>query len=140
VAAQYCGINLTAMQILVFAISGTISGLCGYLWVARYGIAYYGIAQGFEFTVIAACVIGGVSFTGGIGSVPGALLGALFLGVIVNALPVLKVSPFWEIEISGLVILAAVIINAQPRAFRVAPREFNNAPAIIVDPIKRALS
>jgi hypothetical protein len=55
----------------------------------------------------------------------------------------LKVSPFWEIEISGLVILAAVIINAQPlraRAFRVAPREFNNAPAIIEDPIKRALS
>ena len=62
---------------------------------------------------IAACVIGGVSIAGGIGSVPGALLGALFLGLIVNALPVVNVSPFWQMLISGAVILAAVIVNAR---------------------------
>ena len=47
------------------------------------------------------------------GSVPGTLLGALFLGVIVNALPVIKVSPFWQMAISGAVILAAVIVNSR---------------------------
>ena len=81
--------------------------------MARYGVAYSEIASGYELTVIAACVIGGVSIAGGVGTVPGALLGALFLGVIVNALPVMQVTPFWQMAISGAVILAAVIVNAR---------------------------
>ena len=93
--------------------SGAIAGLCGYLWVARYGIAYGGIAEGFELNVIAACVIGGVSIAGGIGNVGGALLGALLLGVIANALLVIDVSPFWQTAISGAVILGAVVVNSR---------------------------
>jgi rhamnose transport system permease protein len=113
VAARFCGINIPGHLLLVYALAGAVSGLCGTLWVSRYGIAYVDIANGFELTIIAACVIGGVSIAGGIGSVPGALLGALFLGVVVNALPVINVSPFWQMAISGAVILAAVIINAR---------------------------
>jgi rhamnose transport system permease protein len=113
VAARYCGIDLRRQQVTVYTVSGAVSGLCGYLWVSRYGIAYSDIALGYELTVIAACVIGGVSIAGGVGSVPGALLGALFLGVIVNALPVINVSPFWQMAISGAVILAAVIVNSR---------------------------
>lgn len=113
VAARYCGIDLARQQLRVYTISGAVAGLCGYLWVSRYGIAYSDIAIGYELTVIAACVIGGVSIAGGVGSVPGALLGALFLGVIVNALPVINVSPFWQMAISGAVILAAVIVNSR---------------------------
>ena len=113
VAARYCGINIARQQFFVYTLAGAVSGLCGYLWVSRYGIAYTDIAQGYELTIIAACVIGGVSIAGGIGSVSGALLGALFLGVIVNALPVIDVSPFWQMLISGIVILAAVIVNAR---------------------------
>ena len=113
VAARYCGIDLPQQQFFVHTLAGAVSGLCGYLWVSRYGIAYTDIAQGFELTIIAACVIGGVSIAGGVGSVPGALLGALFLGVVVNALPVINVSPFWQMLISGAVILAAVVINAR---------------------------
>ena len=113
VAARYCGINIQRQQFFVYTLAGAVSGLCGYLWVSRYGIAYTDIAQGYELTIIAACVIGGVSIAGGIGSVSGALLGALFLGVIVNALPVIDVSPFWQMLISGIVILAAVIVNAR---------------------------
>jgi rhamnose transport system permease protein len=128
VAARYCGIDIPRIQFLVFAISGTIAGLCGYLWVARYGIAYYGIAQGYEFTVIAACVIGGISFTGGVGTVPSALLGALLLGVVVNALPIMRISPFWQTAISGVIILAAVIITARPGAVRRSLRA-KSAPA-----------
>ena len=113
VAARYCGIDIKKQEMLVYTVSGTIAGLCGYLWVARYGVAYSEIASGFELTVIAACVIGGVSIAGGVGTVPGALMGGLFLGIIVNALPVMQVTPFWQMAISGLVILAAVIINAR---------------------------
>ncbi len=113
VAARYCGVDIGKQTLLAYAISGAVSGVCGYLWVARYGVAYSQIASGYELTVIAGCVIGGVSIAGGVGTVPGALLGALFLGVIVNALPVMQVTPFWQMAISGAVILAAVIVNAR---------------------------
>jgi rhamnose transport system permease protein len=113
VAARYCGVDIKRQQLLVYVLSGAIAGLCGYLWVARYGVAYSEIAAGFELTVIAACVIGGVSIAGGVGSVVGTLLGAMFFGVIVNALPVMQVTPFWQMAISGAVILAAVIVNAR---------------------------
>lgn len=113
VAARYCGIDQRRQEFLAYSITGAVSGLCGYLWVARYGVAYSEIANGYELTVIAACVIGGVSIGGGVGSVAGTLLGALFLGIVMTALPVLQISPFWQMAISGAVILAAVIINAR---------------------------
>jgi rhamnose transport system permease protein len=113
VAARYCGIDLRRQQLLVFTLSGAVAGLCGYLWVARFGIAYTEIGLGFELNVIAACVIGGVSIGGGIGSVSGTVLGALFLGVVVNALPVINISPFWQTAISGAVIVIAIIVNAR---------------------------
>ena len=77
------------------------------------GIAFTELAAGYELTVIAACVIGGISIAGGIGSVMGGLLGVLFTGVINGALPVIHVSPFWQQAISGAVILIAVIVNAR---------------------------
>jgi rhamnose transport system permease protein len=113
VAARYCGIDQRRQELLAYAISGAVAGLCGYLWVARYGVAYSEIASGYELTVIAACVIGGVSIGGGIGTVAGTLLGALFLGIVMTALPVMQISPFWQMAISGAVILAAVVINAR---------------------------
>lgn len=113
VAARYCGIDQRRQELLVYVIAGAVSGLCGYLWVARYGVAYSEIANGYELTVIAACVIGGVSIGGGVGSVAGTLLGALFLGIVMTALPVMQISPFWQMAISGAVILAAVVINAR---------------------------
>src|SRR6185503_21015504 len=90
-----------------------LAGIAGYLWVARYAVAYVDIAAGFELDVVAACVIGGISIAGGIGSVGGAVLGALFLGVIKNALPVIDISPFWQLAISGTAIIVAVAFNAR---------------------------
>ncbi len=113
VAARYCGIDQRVQELMAYAISGAVAGLCGYLWVARYGVAYSEIANGYELTVIAACVIGGVSIGGGVGTVAGTLLGALFLGIIMTALPVMQISPFWQMAISGTAILAAVVINAR---------------------------
>ncbi|MBV8456918.1 MAG: ABC transporter permease, partial [Acetobacteraceae bacterium] len=112
-AAVYTGIDPGREQFLAFCISGTLAGLCGYLWVARYAVAYVDTALGFELQVIAACVIGGISIAGGIGTVVGCVLGALFLGVVKNALPTVGISPFWQMGISGLVIVVAVILNAR---------------------------
>ncbi|WP_299884483.1 ABC transporter permease [uncultured Ruegeria sp.] len=112
-AATYAGINVGRTQFWAFTISGAIAGLTGYLWVSRFAVAYVDVAGGFELTVVAACVIGGVSIMGGIGTVQGALLGALFLGIIANALPVVNISPFWQMAISGGAIIIAVVLNAQ---------------------------
>ena len=112
-AAVYTGINVGRTQFVAFVISGALAGLTGYLWVARYAVAYVDIAGGFELEVVAACVIGGISIAGGIGSVGGAVLGAIFLGVVKNALPVVNISPFWQLAISGSAILIAVAFNAR---------------------------
>jgi len=112
-AAVYAGIDVGRTQCVAFIISGALAGLTGYLWVARYAVAYVDIASGFELDVIAACVIGGISIAGGIGSVGGAVLGALFLGVIKNALPVVNISPFWQMAISGAAIIIAVTANSR---------------------------
>ncbi len=112
-AAVYTGIDVGRSRFNAFVLSGVLSGLAGYLWVSRYAVAYVDIAAGFELDVVAACVIGGISIAGGMGSVAGAVLGALFLGVIKNALPVVNISPFWQQAISGCAIIAAVIFNAR---------------------------
>lgn len=111
-AAVYIGIDVGRTQFLAFVLSGALAGLTGYLWVARYAVAYVDIAGGFELDVVAACVIGGVSIAGGVGTVGGAVLGALFLGIIKNALPVVGISPFWQLAISGAAIILAVAFNA----------------------------
>jgi len=112
-AATYVGINVGRTRFIAFCVSGLVSGVAGYLWIARYAVAYVDVAGGFELTIIAACVIGGVSIAGGIGTVPGAVLGALFLGIVNNALPVINISPFWQMAISGSAILLAVVFNAR---------------------------
>ncbi|HHY51524.1 MAG TPA: ABC transporter permease [Alphaproteobacteria bacterium] len=111
--AVYAGIDVGRTMFLAFCISGFVAGLCGYLWVSKFVIASSETAIGYELQVIAACVIGGVSIAGGVGSVGGAILGALFLGLIGRALPVIQVSPFWQMAIVGAAIILAVILNAR---------------------------
>lgn len=113
VAAVYAGIDVGRTRFFAFVLSGALAGLSGYLWVSRYAVAYVDIAAGFELDSVAACVIGGISIAGGIGTVVGTVLGALFLGVIKNALPVIGISPFAQMAISGIVIVLAVVFNAR---------------------------
>lgn len=112
-ASVYTGLDVGKTQFWAFVLSGTLAGLTGYLWVARYSVAYVDIAGGFELEVVAACVIGGISIAGGAGTVLGAILGALFLGIVKNALPVVGISPFWQLAISGAAIVIAVAFNAR---------------------------
>ena len=91
--------------------AGVIVGLSCFLWVARYASAQNETALGFELQTIAACVIGGVSISGGVGSIWGVLLGSIFMGVINNALTQVHISPFWQMAIQGFIILLAIISN-----------------------------
>lgn len=114
-AAAYAGIDAGRMQFLAYTICGAIAGVCGYLWVARFAVAYTDIALGFELSVIAACLIGGVSIAGGAGSAIGVVLGCLFIGIIRSSLPLVGISAFWQMFINGAVILVAVLLSARRR-------------------------
>lgn len=112
-AAASAGVDAGRVQFFAFLISGALAGACGYLWVARFAVAYTDIALGFELQVIAACLIAGVSIAGGVGTTAGVLIGCLFLGSIKNALPLAGVSPFWQMGVSGLIITIAAVLNAR---------------------------
>jgi rhamnose transport system permease protein len=111
IASQYVGINLKKIKYLPFMLAGSIYGLAGLLWVARYASAQSDTALGFELQTIAACVVGGVSIFGGSGTTLGVVLGVVLLGVVNNALTQIRISPFWQLGLQGLIILVAVIIN-----------------------------
>ncbi len=113
-AAVYAGIDTGWTKFLAFVLSGALAGLCR----LPVGLALRGRLCRYRqpassSTAVAACVIGGISIAGGVGSVIGTVLGALFLGVIKNALPVIGISPFTQMAISGTVIILAVVFNAR---------------------------
>jgi rhamnose transport system permease protein len=110
-AADISGIPRRRIVWLVYTLMGALAGLAGVMWVAKFASAQSDTALGYELNVIAAAVLGGVSVSGGSGKVSGLILGTILFGILNNALPLIKVSPFWQQAIQGVVILAAIIIN-----------------------------
>jgi len=110
-AADISGIPRRRIILLVYTVMGALAGLGGVIWVAKFASAQSDTAMGFELSVIAATVLGGVSIAGGSGKVSGLILGTILLGILNNALPLINVSPFWQQAIQGIVILAAVLTN-----------------------------
>lgn len=110
-AAEISGLPKKRLVFTAYAIMGALAGLAGVLWVAKFASAQGNTAIGYELQVIAACILGGVSISGGIGKLSGLLLGTLLLGILNNALPLINISPFWQQGIQGITILAAVITN-----------------------------
>lgn len=108
-AAQFSGIRKQRIIFLVYLLSGLLSGLAAVLWASRFESAQTNTALGFELQTVAASVVGGVSISGGVGTVSGVLLGALLLGMIQNSLTLIRISPFWQLAAQGLLILIAVI-------------------------------
>ena len=108
-SAQFAGIQTQRIIFLVYVLSGIAAGLAGVLWASYYASAQTNTGLGFELQTVAAAVVGGVSISGGVGTVPGVLLGALLLGIIQNALTLINISPFWELAAQGLLILLAVV-------------------------------
>ncbi len=110
--ARLIGIRVERRVLAAFVCAGLLVGLDGGLWASRYATIDARVATGFELTVIAAVVVGGVAIRGGAGSVLGVALGALTLLVAQNGLILVRVDPLWLQGVYGLVILFAVGIDA----------------------------
>jgi len=115
-AAVLSGIKTTRYKILVYSISGLLSGLAGAILTSRLLSAQPTAGAGYELDAIAAVVIGGTSMNGGQGGVVGTLIGALIIGVIDNGLNLLNVSSFYQQAVKGLIILVAVLIDRRNTA------------------------
>ncbi len=107
-AAEVSGIDVVKTLIVLYAIAGALYGVAGFLEAARTGGATNNYGNMYELDAIASCVVGGVSTTGGVGTVPGVLAGVLIFGVINYGLTFIGVNPYWQLIVKGLIIVAAV--------------------------------
>lgn len=110
-AAEISGIHVARVKLAVYTIMGLLAGLCGALATTIYASAQPNMQTGKEMDVIAACVIGGVSMSGGRGTVGGALLGALILSVISRALPLVGIDAIAQNTVKGVIILVVIVLN-----------------------------
>lgn len=110
-AARVSGINTTLMRISTFAIAGLLAGLCGFLMTSRVTIGQPTAAESYEMDAITACVVGGVSMSGGVGKPWGVVVGCLLITVIANGLDIMGVSSHWQRIVKGAIIVLAVLID-----------------------------
>lgn len=118
-AARVSGINTSRVLIAVFALSGLLYGLGGALEAARVGSATNNTGNFYEMDAIAACILGGLSFNGGIGKISGIVTGVLIFQVIAYGLNFVSVTPYIQNIIKGLIIIIAVAIDSRKNAQRV---------------------
>jgi ribose transport system permease protein len=117
-AARLTGIKVDRVLLFVYGVSGLLAGLAGIMSASRLYSATGLLGSGYELDAIAAVILGGTSFTGGIGTIPGTLLGALIIAVLNNGLTLLNMSYFWQLVVKGLVIIVAVTIDRLRRRSR----------------------
>jgi ribose transport system permease protein len=110
-AARLTGIRVGAVLIFVYAVSGFLSGLGGVMTASRLYSAQGRLGEGYELDAIAAVILGGTSFSGGIGTVFGTLVGALIVAVLNNGLTLMNVSFYWQLVVKGCVIILAVMLD-----------------------------
>lgn len=114
-SAHVSGINVERVQIIVYVIMGALSGLGGFLLSGRLQSGSPTMAEGYELDAIAGAVIGGVSTSGGVGKVYGAVIGSLLLSMISNGLNMLDVSAYYQQIIKGAIIVLAVLIDVRTK-------------------------
>lgn len=110
-AARFSGIATAKIEIIVYTLSGFLSGFAGVVLASRMYSGQPSVQQGAEMDAIAACVLGGVSMTGGMGKIGGTIIGALIIGVISNGLNLLNVNSFVSNIVKGIIVLIAVYID-----------------------------
>jgi L-arabinose transport system permease protein len=110
-AARLAGIPVSATKIVVFVLQGLMAGFAGVILAARMTSGQPTTAQGLELQVIAACVLGGVSLSGGVGTMTGTIVGVLIMGTVQNVMNLLNIPPFYQYVASGGILLAAVIFD-----------------------------
>ncbi|MBQ8306824.1 MAG: ABC transporter permease [Blautia sp.] len=115
-AARVAGINTTLIRISTFAIAGLLAGFCGFLMTSRVTIGQPTAAESYEMDAITACVVGGVSMSGGVGKPWGVIIGTLLITIIANGLDILGVSAHWQKIVKGLIIVLAVLIDVKGKS------------------------
>ncbi len=110
-AATASGVNVFWTRVGSFIISGFCAGVAGIIMTARINAAQPNIGIGYETDAIAACVIGGTSFAGGISTIPGTLVGIIIIGLIYNGMNLLGISSYWQTICKGLIIIGAVMLD-----------------------------
>jgi len=110
-AATVSGINVRRSLLAIYVIAGLLYGLAGVLEAARTGGAGNNYGNGYELDAIAACVVGGWSVSGGVGTVPGIVVGVFIFSVINYGLTFIGVNPYWQQIIKGLIIVSAVAVD-----------------------------
>jgi ribose transport system permease protein len=116
-SAYLAGVRVPRVRVGVYVVSGVLAALAGILLSSRLSSAQPAAGTGYELTAIAAAAVGGTSLAGGRGSVLGTVLGALLLGVLQNSLSLLRVNAFWFQIITGLMIVAAVLLDGAIKRF-----------------------
>jgi len=114
-SARLSGIKVYLLKLLTYIISGTMAALAGVLMAARMGGAISTAGTGMELRVITACVIGGCSLAGGVGSMLGSFLGVLLMALVTNSFNLLGVSVYWQSAAMGLILLVAVLADVLRR-------------------------
>jgi ribose/xylose/arabinose/galactoside ABC-type transport system permease subunit len=114
-AALYSGVNVVRVKLLVYSLCGLSAGIAGVLFASRFGVGQSTSGLGYELDVIAAAVIGGVSLSGGRGTILGAMVGSLLMGILRNGLVLLNVSAYWQQVAIGLVIILAVVLDRKTK-------------------------
>ena len=115
-AARVSGINTTMLRISTFAIAGLLAGLSGFLMTSRVTIGQPTAAESYEMDAITACVVGGVSMSGGVGKPWGVVVGCLLITVIANGLDIMGVSSHWQRIVKGAIIVLAVLIDIKGKS------------------------
>ncbi|EEY5021648.1 ribose ABC transporter permease [Escherichia coli] len=110
-AARLTGIKVWLVLLFVYGMSGLLSGLGGIMSASRLYSANGNLGMGYELDAIAAVILGGTSFVGGIGTITGTLVGALIIATLNNGMTLMGVSYFWQLVIKGAVIIIAVLID-----------------------------
>lgn len=110
-AARLAGVKVARTKIIVFTLQGLVAAFAGVVLASRITSGQPTTAQGLELQVISACVLGGVSLTGGIGTISGTILGVMIMGIVQNAMNLRNIEPFWQLVVSGAILLAAVMLD-----------------------------
>lgn len=110
-AARLSGVPVLRVRILVFTLQGLVAGLAGIILAARITSGQPNTSVGLELAVISACVLGGVSLSGGVGTIAGVIIGVLIMGAAQNALNLLNVPTFYQYVVRGGILLLAVIAD-----------------------------
>ena len=110
-AAKLSGVNTNRMFFLTYVNMGFLSAVAALVCVARFNSAAPTAGNGYELDAIGACFIGGASAYGGVGTVGGAVIGAVFMGVLNNGMSILGIDANWQRTVKGLVLLMAVVID-----------------------------